>query len=199
MLALLDVGANEVFVTSLNEPLLTLLECLHHVFIRLLFIHDHLLALLVLTLLSLFDLQSVVFSELAQLLLQHGLMVPCLDVLFYLLLGPLQFDHDLLVTHLHSLVVVSLSLKIELVVLSLFFLELIPSVETLLVDLSQSDGLCLVFVLGCLDLVLEVDLLADSVLHQSVISVRVAVLHRLDSIVEEVSMLVTSRVDLFIH
>ena len=75
-------------------------------------------------------------------------MVPVLNVLLYLLLGSLQLLHDLLVSLLDSLTIVTLSFQITLVVLSLNLLVFVPCIETLLVDLSKPYGLLLLTLLS---------------------------------------------------
>ena len=68
-------------------------------------------------------------------------MVSVLNVLLDLLLRSLQLLHDLLVSLLDSLTIVTLSFQITLVVLSFNLLVFVPGIETLLVDLSKSYGL----------------------------------------------------------
>ena len=75
-------------------------------------------------------------------------MVPVLNVLLYLLLGSLQLLHDLLISLLDSLTIVTLSFQITLVVLSLNLLVFVPCIETLLVDLSKPYGLLLLTLLS---------------------------------------------------
>ena len=60
---------------------------------------------------SLPNLFHITFSKLSQLLFQHHLVIACSDIVLYLFLTPLQFEHDLFVSLLNCLVCVSLSVR----------------------------------------------------------------------------------------
>ena len=96
-------------MSSFNEDLLTIPNRLQHLFIILFFLHNRLFDAKLLSLLPGLLLRDVIFSELAQFLLQHQLMVLVAHEIFNLLLTALKFHHDLLVALFDGLAVVSLA------------------------------------------------------------------------------------------
>ena len=193
-----DVVSNKILITSVNQLLLSLSKCLDQILICFLLVHDLGFSVLILSLLSLLCLQCVIFSQLPQLLLEHRLMVPILDVLFNLLLWSLQLVHNLKIALLYSLTIVTLSFKIKLVIHAPRVLPIIPSSKTLLVNLSKSHSLISIFVLSSQEVILHLILLWNSVGHQASTSDIVAFLDRRDSTAQKIIMFVPSCRDLFI-
>ena len=92
-------------------------------------------------------------------LLQHRLMVPILDILLNLSLRSLQLLHDLLVTLLDGLTIVTLSLQVDLIVLPPRILEFHPLIIAVLVDGLETHSIVPLLGLISLEVVLKVELL----------------------------------------
>jgi len=106
---LLDVVFHHVCVSSLDQNLLAVPHCLQYFFVVLLLAHDRFLFLVLQALLSYLDLGDVVLPKFAELLLEHEFVVLSPHVIFNLFLTALQLQHDLLVSCLDRLRVVTLA------------------------------------------------------------------------------------------
>ena len=159
MIELGDVSLDEVLVFDVAKLLFTLPHGLDQQRIRCLLVHNLCLTIGILSLGSFLGLEGVVLSEISQLLLQHRLMIPILDILLNLSLRSLQLLHDLLVTLLDGLTIVTLSLQVDLIVLPPRILEFHPLIIAVLVDGLQTHSIVSLLGLVSLEVVLEVELL----------------------------------------
>ena len=124
---------HHVHVTRLDEDLLTIAHRLQQVAIILLLLYDLFFRAKILSLLSNLLLVDIVLTQLSQFLLKHEFVVLRSHELFNLFLTTLELEHDLSVTLLDCLTIVTLAGSTELKGFLSFFFGILPHSTLLIV------------------------------------------------------------------
>ena len=160
---------HHVHVACLNENLLAITHRLKQLLVVLLFLYDLLLGAEFLSLLTDFLLENIVLTKLAQLLLEHQLVILGLDEFFDLLLTALEFEHNLTVAIFNGLAVIALTMATKLKCFLAILLGLLPFATLLLVVALHASGELALFGLGLLNSVVHDALLVSSI-HDEVLA-----------------------------